>query len=245
MKQVLKTRPFVETILNQAQVVVLDDEITENLAQRFYDQALRPTFNMRVEDLINERALLRCRLKVMARWEDIALPMGSDLVWPLVYDHEGILVQQSLVKVAEQIKIMFGPNTKAETELDLDRQLREVDFRFQYDNDSLEQTDWFEFKQLITLYYRTQPDLLTAIRKQQIAKIFIENLPKDHEVTRQFVIKTREDVKGKELDTFDNAFRRFVNIMTQARKIFKSCIAYGPYGKQFMKDETFHKGVPS
>jgi hypothetical protein len=133
-------RPLVETILNQAQVITLGDEISESLAESFYNQAMRPSFNMKVGSLINEKALLRCRLKVMARFEELSLKEGADREWPFIEDENGELVAQSLVKVAEQVKIMFGTSDKAETELDLDRQLREVEFQFAYDDDSLEQT---------------------------------------------------------------------------------------------------------
>ena len=109
----------------------------------------------------------------------------------------------------------------------------------------MEQAAWFKFQQLILDYYLTRPGLLTPIRQHLIAKIFFENLPKDHEVTRLYVIKTKEEVKGKSLDTYEDAYRRFVKIMTEARKIFKSCIAYGSYSKKFRKDETFLKGIPS
>ena len=91
---------------------------------------------------------------------------------------------QPVITIAEQIKILFGTRDQAETILDLDRRLREVTFVFAYNDVSLEQAAWFKFQQLILDYYRTQPDLLTPIRQHLIAKIFFENLPKDHEVTR-------------------------------------------------------------
>ena len=238
-------RPLVETILNQAPVVTLDDVITVPLANAFYDQALRPGFNQKVGVIIMEKALFRCRLKVMARWKELSLKEGADREWPFIEDENGELVAQSLVKIAEQVKIMFGPSYKAETVLDLDRQLREVEFKFAFNDDSFEQAAWFIFSQLIMQYYRTQPELLTDIRKKQIADIFIRNLPKDHEVTRQFILKTKEEVIPPKLDTYDDAYRRFVSIMTKARDIFRSCIAFGPYDKQFCKDEDFNKGVPS
>ena len=148
---------------------------------------------------------------------------------------------QPLITIAEQIKILSWTLDQA----DLDRRLREVNFTFPYNDVSLEQAALFKFQQLILDYYRTRPDLLTPIRQHLFAKIFFENLPKDHEVTRLYVIKTKEEVPGISLDTYENAFRRFVKIMTEARKIFKSCIAYGSYSKKFKKDETFSKGVPS
>ena len=166
-------RPLVETILNQAPVVTLDDVITVSLANAFYDQALRPGFNQKVGVIIMEKALFRCRLKVMARWKELSLKEGADREWPFIEDENGELVAQSLVKIAEQVKIMFGPSYKAETVLDLDRQLREVEFKFAFNDDSFEQAAWFIFSQLIMQYYRTQPELLTDIRKKQIADIFI------------------------------------------------------------------------
>ena len=231
-------RPMIETIINQTKVVTLDNEISETLAQAFFDQALRPTFNMAVADLIQERALRRIRLAVMAYYADIGLPEGADIEWPYVVT-DNVLTLQPLITIAEQIKILFGTRDQAETILDLDRRLREVTFTFAYNDGSLEQAAWFKFQQLILDYYRTRPDLLTPIRLHQIAKIFFENLPKDHEVTRLYIIKTKEEVPGISLDTYENAYRRFVKIMTEARKIFKSCIAYGSYSKRFKKDETY------
>ena len=64
---------MIETIINQSKVVTLDNEISEALAQAFFDQALRPTFNMAVADLIQERALRRIKLAVMASYADINL----------------------------------------------------------------------------------------------------------------------------------------------------------------------------
>ena len=237
-------RPMIETIINQTMVVTLDNEISESLAQAFFDQALRPTFNMAVADLIQERALRRVKLAVMASYADIGLEEGADTIWPYVFVND-IITLQPLITIAEQIKILFGTRDQAETILDLDRRLREVTFTFAYNDVSLEQAAFFKFQQLILDYYRTRPDLLTPIRQHLIAKIFFENLPKDHEVTRLYVIKTKEEVPGSSLDTYENAYRRFVKIMTEARKIFKSCIAYGSYSKRFKKDETFSKGVPS
>ena len=237
-------RLMVETIINQSEVVVLSDLITKELAQAFLDQANRPTFHMRIEELIHEKALRRAKLAVMGSYEQLSLPEGADIIWPYVWVN-GIQTMQSLVTVAKQIKILFGTHDQAETILDLDRRLREVTFTFAYNDVSLEQAAWFKFQQLILDYYRTRPDLLTPIRQHLIAKIFYENLPKDHEVTRLYVIQTKEEVPGTSLDTYENAYRRFVKIMTEARKIFKSCIAYGSYSKKFKKDETFSKGVPS
>ena len=244
VEEVVPQRPMIETIINQSKVVTLDNEISEALAQAFFDQALRPTFNMNVSDLIQERALRRIKLAVMGSYADIGLPEGADTDWPYILDGD-MLSLQPLITIAEQIKILFGTRDQAETILDLDRRLREVTFIFAYNDVSLEQAAWFKYQTLILDYYRTRPELLTPIRQHIIAKIFFENLPKDHEVTRLYVIKTKEEVPGTKLDTYDDAYRRFVKIMTEARKIFKSCIAYGPYSKRFKKDETFSKGVPS
>ena len=77
-------RPLVETILNQAQVITLDDVITVSLANSFYDQALRPGFNQKVGGIIMEKALFRCRLKVMGKWKELSLKEGADREWPFI-----------------------------------------------------------------------------------------------------------------------------------------------------------------
>jgi hypothetical protein len=96
-----------ETIINQTKVITLDNEISETLAQTFYDQALRPTFNMAVSDLIQERALRRIKLAVMAAYADLGLPEGADVDWPYVFVDD-MIVLQPLITIAEQIKILFG-----------------------------------------------------------------------------------------------------------------------------------------
>ena len=227
-------------VVNQTQVVILEDELPESLVQKFYDQALRPTFNMAPVDLIQERALRRIKACLMGKWELAGLPSGCDKIWPNIMVN-GEMVPQDLVTIAEQIKTLFGTSNRAETVLDCDRRLREVSFTFSYANDQLEQNFYINFTDIIVDFYRMNPDLLTPSRNNDIAKIFVANLPKDHEITRLFTIATKAYVATQvnKFDDYESAYRRFVDLMTAARTIFKSCSAYGPFDKQYKKDSTF------
>ena len=240
-------RPLTETILNQKEVVTLDNEIDEALAQKFYDQALRPTFHMHLDTLIQTKALVRIRLKIMNRFKEVSLPEGADRYWPVVNDKNGVSTTLSLLVVAERIKILFDTPNQADSVLDLDRRLREVEFTFAYNNDNLEQSAWFNFTEEIESYYRTIPELMTPLRSHQIATIFSNNLPKDHEITRLYLIKKKQEIGSGDdkLDDYANAYRRFVNLMTQAREHFKTCLVYGSYTQVYKKDATFTPPVLS
>jgi hypothetical protein len=58
-KAIPEDRPLNETILNTEKVVTLDDVIDERLVNKFYQQAIRPTFNQKLSLLIQEKAYLR------------------------------------------------------------------------------------------------------------------------------------------------------------------------------------------
>lgn len=240
-------RPLTETILNQKEVVTLDNEISEALAQKFYEQALRPTFNMHLDDLIQFKALKRIRFKIMTKYSDLSLPEGADVCWPVILGPDGQAMTLSLLVVAEQIKILFGTPNQADSVLDLDRRLREVIFTFSYENDNLEQSAWFTFTEEIENFYRTTPNLMTPQRSHHISTIFSNNLPRDHEVTRLYFIKRKQEIGSGDdkLDDYVMAYRRFVTIMTKARKQFKKCLVYGSFSQVFKKDPTFTTPVPS
>jgi hypothetical protein len=176
--------------LNTEKVVTLDDVIDERLVNKFYQQAIRPTFNQKLSSLIQEKALLRIKLALMTSFEQVNLPRKAHKKWPEV-EENGIFRELTVLEVAEQLRTLFGSPNQSETTIDLDRQLTAIVFSFSYNNPLLEQNYRFTFTNIVNDFYRNIPDTLTPERKSQMAKIFSDNLRKDNEITRLYKIQTK------------------------------------------------------
>lgn len=128
-KAIPEDRPLNETILNTEKVVTLDDVIDERLVNKFYQQAIRPTFNQKLSSLIQEKALLRIKLALMTSFEQVNLPRKAHKKWPEV-EENGIFRELTVLEVAEQLRTLFGSPNQSETTIDLDRQLTAIVFSF-------------------------------------------------------------------------------------------------------------------
>jgi hypothetical protein len=151
------------------------------------------------------------------------------------------------MEVAEQLRTLFGSPNQSETTIDLDRQLTAIVFSFSYNNPLLEQNYWFTFTNIVNDFYRNKPDTLTPERKSQMAKIFSDNLRKDNEITRLYKIQTKAVVNlhPEKLDDYNDAYERFVDLVADARVLFKAVAPYGDANTVWVKDRTIDDTIPA
>jgi hypothetical protein len=181
---------------NVAKPVVLVDEISSDLANKFLQHCERPEViqqNLQWDQVIQPYALERIRFRLTnPKFHHLVLPEHVDTFPLRVVDGEEVCVI-SLLEIATVIRKMFNITPEVSEEQSLEQQGREHSFQYSMKHEDVEDTSLLGFRRICSNHIRH----MTPELDNRMAVIMGKKMPRNTGMALQFEIRTLSESSEK------------------------------------------------
>jgi hypothetical protein len=169
---------------NMREAVVLEKYIDVVLAERFREQARKPTFMATWDEVILPEALDLIKLRLINMHVELGLTREAADSWT----PEG----QTLLALAETICDLFGRPTRTETTVEINDFIYDFNFGFKLGDRSYEETSIQNFKKLLKDHYGPINEI-DVTTQDRICKLLYKKFPKHTELSDYLKIETAKE----------------------------------------------------
>jgi hypothetical protein len=181
---------------NVAKPVVLVDEITSELANKFLQHCERPEAihqNLQWDQVIQPYALERIPLRLTnTKFHHLVLPEHVDDFPLRIVDGEEVCVIY-LLEIATIIKKMFNFNPEVSDEQSLEQQGREHTFKYSMKHEDVEDTSLLSFKRICS----NSLSHMTPELNNKLAVIMGNKMPRNTGMALQYELRTLQESPNK------------------------------------------------
>ena len=202
---------------NMREAVVLEKYIDVVLAERFREQARKPTFMATWDEVILPEALDLIKLRLINMHVELGLTREAADSWT----PEG----QTLLALAETICDLFGRPTRTETTVEINDFIYDFNFGFKLGDRSYEETSIQNFKKLLKDHYGPINEI-DVTTQDRICKLLYKKFPKHTELSDYLKIETAKEC-GTQKDKVENCLMRMSTAIQHMRRLISTAQKWG------------------
>ena len=158
----------------------------DKAARLFYQQAYRPGFKSKWDEVIEKEARLSIQDRLVKHMRETGYTRAECKAWPEL--PSGTLTLQ---EIAEDLKKIYYDNKRTLTTFELDLSLKNFQFEFCWQDESLEDASIAQFQDIILGHY-SEYSLIDSTTHNDMCKIFYKKLPINTKFTDNFMAQTKK-----------------------------------------------------
>ena len=162
----------------------------DKAARLFYQQAYRPGFKSKLNEVIEKEARLSIKYRFVKHMKENAYTRAECKAWPELPSGT-----PTLQEITEDLKKIYYDNKRTLTTFKLDLSLKNFQFEFCWQDESLEDASIAQFRDIILGHY-SEYSLIDSTTHDDMCKIFYKKLPINNKFTDNFMAQTKKYIKG-------------------------------------------------